>query len=56
MDNFFFVAFYEKGNQAWAGEAERAGSGWAVKGQPPNSPVIKGCSQQHEFIGSQDKQ
>lgn len=53
---FFFMAFYEKGNQAWAGEAERAGSGWAVKGQPPNSPVIKGCSQQHEFIGSQDKQ
>lgn len=50
------MAFYEKGNQARVGETGSAGSGLAIKGQPPNSPVIKGCSQQHEFIGSQDKQ
>lgn len=56
MYNLFFMAFYEKGSQARVGETGRAGSGLAVKGQPPNSPVIKGCSQQHEFIGSQDKQ
>lgn len=53
---FFFMAFYERGSQAWAGETERAGSGLAVRGQLPNSPVIKGCSQQHELAGSQDKQ
>lgn len=50
------MAFYEKGSQARAGETGRAGSGLAVKGQPPNSPVIKACSQQREFVGSQDKQ